>query len=134
MRTSLARHHHAHLKCSNTCSADSAGARSTARQASPINPFAGTIFYVNPDYAKNAATSLARVAANSTDAAKIRAVQVRAHLLELQHSAAWQGRPAFIIDEWPATCRGLRQLYMLPARQRHQCTAACWPPHVGDIL
>jgi hypothetical protein len=99
-------------ECSSTCSADSrAGARITARQASPINPFAGTVFYVNPDYAKNAATSLARVAANSTDAARIRAIQVRSHLqVELQHSTAWQGRPAFIVDEWPATCRVLRQL------------------------
>jgi hypothetical protein len=82
-------------------SADSsAGARIATRQASPVNPFAGTVFYVNPDYAKNAETSLARVAANSTDAAKIRAVQVSN--LDLSSTAA-ASFPAFLFTYMSAS-------------------------------
>lgn len=49
-----------------------------ARKADTVNPFAGAVFYVNPDYAKFAATSLAKVAATSVDAKKIKTVQVGA--------------------------------------------------------
>lgn len=46
-----------------------------AARVADVNPFIGATFYVNPDYAKSAAASLAKVAAGSTDAKRIQAVQ-----------------------------------------------------------
>jgi cellulase/cellobiase CelA1 len=48
-----------------------------ARRAVAANLFTGAALYVNPDYAKNAASSLAKVLAGGPDAQRIKVVQVR---------------------------------------------------------
>lgn len=53
------------------------GSRAAARRAVAANLFAGAALYVSPDYAKNAAKSLAKFPATSLDAKRIKAVQVR---------------------------------------------------------
>ena len=53
--------------------------RATAKRAAVTNPFVGAAFYANPDYAKAAATSLAKFSSISADASRIRAVQVSLH-------------------------------------------------------
>jgi hypothetical protein len=53
------------------------GSRAAARRSVAANLFAGAALYVSPDYAKNAAKSLAKFPATSLDAKRIKAVQVR---------------------------------------------------------
>lgn len=52
-----------------------AGSRVAARRAVAANLFAGAALYVSPDYAKNAAGSLAKVPAGGPDAQRIKVVQ-----------------------------------------------------------
>jgi cellulase/cellobiase CelA1 len=72
------------------CSCWPTGSRVAARRAVAANLFAGAALYVSPDYAKNAAGSLAKVPAGGPDAQRIKVVQVRpAHYAGiLQHMAA----------------------------------------------
>ena len=63
--------------CTHVPLPSATGSRAAARRAVAANLFAGAALYVSPDYARNAAKSLAKFPATSLDAKRIKAVQVR---------------------------------------------------------